>query len=68
MGDPPPIGRAFHVFLVDVVAREVPGDAGEKVDVGLADGLCEANLVANLDVKFGHRMPRRLFPFKTARR
>ncbi len=60
VGDAPPVGRAFHVFLVDVVAGEIPGDAGEKIDVGLAHGLRKAHPVADLDMKLGHRLPRSL--------
>jgi hypothetical protein len=41
-------------LLVDVVDREVSGDAGEQIDVGLADGLGEGNSVTGLYVELWH--------------
>ena len=40
------VSRLPHELLVDVVAREVAGDAGEEVDVGLSDGLVDFDLSA----------------------
>ena len=54
MRDSPPVRRAAHVFLVDVVGREVAGDAGEQVDVALAHGLGEPDAVADGEVEFSH--------------
>jgi hypothetical protein len=45
--DAPAVGRLAHVRLVDVIRREVAGDAGEEIDVGLGDGLADCDLAAN---------------------
>ena len=54
MGDPPAVGRASHERLVDVIGREVAGDAGEQVDVALAHGLGEPNPIADREAKLSH--------------
>ena len=54
VGDALAVLGARHVLLVDVVDGEVAGDAGEQVDVGLADGLGEGDAVAGLDVELAH--------------
>ena len=43
-----------HVLLVDVVDREIARDAGEEVDVALADRLGEGHPIARLDVEVAH--------------
>src|SRR5258705_4300249 len=53
----PAIARLLHVRLVDMVRREVTGDAGETVDVVLTDRFREFGVVADLDVQFGHPLP-----------
>ena len=54
MGDALAVLGARHVLLVDVVDGEVAGDAGEQVDVGLADRLGEGDAVARLHVELFH--------------
>src|SRR5262249_38117536 len=44
-----------HVLLVDVVDREISGDAGKHIDIGLAHRLRERDAVADLDEEFFRR-------------
>ena len=54
VGDALAVLGARHVLLVDMVDGEVASDAGEQVDVGLADGLGKGDAVAGLDVEVAH--------------
>lgn len=54
MRNPPAVRRAAHVLLVDMIGREVAGDAGEQVNVAVAYRLGEADLVADGQVEVAH--------------
>ena len=50
---------ALHVHLVDVIGREVAGDPGEQVDIGLADRLGELGALTHADIEIrSHCTPR----------
>src|SRR5262245_32581847 len=54
MGNTPAEFGARHVLLVDVVHREVSGDPGKEVDVGVAARLGENDAIANVDKEVLH--------------
>src|ERR671921_57354 len=58
VGDALLVWRPSHDLFVDVVRAEVARDAGEQVNVGLADGLGKRNRVADLQ---GYGSVHRLF-------
>jgi len=43
--DSPAVAGAAHELLVDVVPREVAGDASEQIDVGFADRFVDFDLL-----------------------
>jgi len=57
VGDPAAVFRLRHVGFVDMVDGEIAGDAGEEIDIALADSLGEADAVAGLDVEVAHSCP-----------
>src|SRR5205814_7000131 len=46
VGDAPAVARLAHVRLVGVIRREVAGDPGEEIDVGLRHRLADGDLAA----------------------
>ena len=57
MGLKPAVAGLLHVALVDMVGREIAGDAGEQIDVRLADRLGESGAVADLHIEVAQRDP-----------
>lgn len=55
MRNPGAVGRVPHIFLVNVIGREVACYSSEAINVRLADGLREYRLVSDFDVKRCHR-------------
>src|SRR6266516_4676562 len=66
MGDAPAEFRTRHVLLVDVVHREIAGNPGKEIDVGLSDRLGEGHAVPDVDENVLHyasqNMMRSLLP------
>src|SRR6266498_624146 len=66
MRDAPAEFRTRHVLLVDVVHREIAGDPGKEIDIGLSDRLGEGNAVPDVDEDVLHyasqNMMRSLLP------
>ncbi len=45
MGDTLPVWCPFHIFMVDVIGREISGDAGKQVDIALTYRFREGDVV-----------------------
>ena len=53
MRNPAAILRLPHELLIDMIGREIAGDAGEQIDIALRHGLAEGDALSDRSVKSG---------------